>query len=232
MAFLPEKCELLRITKKHSPIDATYKLQEHVLRQLDCKTYLGVTIQKTLCWSDHVQYIYTKAINTLSLLRRNMGSCPRSVKETCYNSLVRSQVEYSSTVWDPYTAENIAKLESIQRRAAKFVTNNYKRIATPSAMINELGWESLAERRAKAKATITYKIINGHVQIPKETFSYTSAHHSRSNAPLLTHYCRTDTYKCSFFPNAARLRITVPADIRDKQTLTAFMNSIVQIKLI
>ena len=74
MAFHPEKCEQLRITKKHSPIDATYKLQDHVLRKLDSKKDHGVTIYKNVCWNDHVQYIYTKANNTLSLLRRNMGA--------------------------------------------------------------------------------------------------------------------------------------------------------------
>ena len=79
---------------------------------------------------------------------------------------------------------------------------------------------------------MTYKIINGHVDISKEKFLYTSVHHARSNAPLLTPYCRTDADKFSFFLTAARLWKTVPADIRDKQTLTAFTNSIGSAKLI
>ena len=34
-------------------------------------------------------------------------------------------VEYSSTVWDPHIKEDIHKIEMIQRRAARFVFNNY-----------------------------------------------------------------------------------------------------------
>ena len=43
--------------------------------------------------------------------------------------------------------------------------NNYRRTVSPSAMINDLGWESLAERRAKANVKMAYKILNGHVDI-------------------------------------------------------------------
>ena len=89
-----------------------------------------------------------------------MGNCPRRVKEGCYKTLVRPIVEYSSTVWDPHQNKTIDKLESILRKAAKFVYNNYDRLASFSVMIEELGWGPLIERRAKAKAIIAYKIFN------------------------------------------------------------------------
>ena len=52
------------------------------------------------------------------------------VKEVCYKSMVRPILEYSSTVWSPYTDKNIINLiESVQRRAARFVTNTYDRMS-------------------------------------------------------------------------------------------------------
>ena len=65
-------------------------------------------------------------------------------------SLVRSILEYSSTVWDPYSKQNVNKKEMVQRIAARFVVGNYSYYASPTAMIKELGWQSLTERRAKA----------------------------------------------------------------------------------
>ena len=34
--------------------------------------------------------------------------------------MVRPILEYASSVWDPHTTANIQKLESVQRRAARF----------------------------------------------------------------------------------------------------------------
>ena len=35
-------------------------------------------------------------------------------------------MEYGAIVWDPYTTSDINKLERIQRRAARFITGDYK----------------------------------------------------------------------------------------------------------
>ena len=139
MFFNPEKCEVIRVTNKKKPLNYVYKMSDHMLKSVEDKKYLGVTLQKNLNWIKQVQIVTTKANNTLSLIRRNMGGRPLPVKERCYKSLVRPILEYASTVWDPYTQANIYKLEMVQRSAARFVFQNYRRNASPSAMINELG---------------------------------------------------------------------------------------------
>ena len=35
---------------------------------------------------------------------------------------MRPLLEYACSVWDPYTEENISRLEAVQRRAARFVS--------------------------------------------------------------------------------------------------------------
>ena len=232
MSFHPEKCELLRVTNKRNPVKGTYRMDDHILKDVNNKKYLGVTLQNKLNWNRHIQNICAKASSTLGVLRRNMGSCPRAVKERCYKTLVRPAVEYSSTVWDPHTSQNIEKLERIQRRGARFVNNNYDRFASPSAMIKELGWEPLIERRAKAKAITTYKIINQLIDIPRERFIQSNLTCTRSQSTLLIPFCRTNIYKFSYFPSAAKLWNTVPVYIRDQRTLAAFKSSLDQIQLI
>ena len=69
-------------------------------------------------WS---QFSAKKAKNTLAFLRRNVHPCPRNTKALSYTTLVWPLTEYSSVIWDPYTAENIRKLEMVQRRAARLV---------------------------------------------------------------------------------------------------------------
>ena len=100
------------------------QMSDLMLKSVEDKKYLGVTLQKKSKLEKQVQIVTTKANNTLNLIRRNMGGCPRPVKERCYKSLVRPILEYARTVWDPYIQANIYKLEMVQRRAARFVFQN------------------------------------------------------------------------------------------------------------
>ena len=86
-------------------------------------------LSETLEWEAHINRITSKANSTLGFLRRNLKACPPKLRETAYFSLVRSSLEYSSAVWDPFRQKDIDKLEKIQRSAARFVTQNYRQTA-------------------------------------------------------------------------------------------------------
>jgi hypothetical protein len=45
-----------------------------------------------------------------------------------YFILARPLVEYASTVWDPYTQADINKVEAVQRRAARYVASNHRKL--------------------------------------------------------------------------------------------------------
>ena len=57
----------------------------------------------------------------MAFLRRDLKSCPEQCKKSAYISLVRSILDYSAIVWDPYYTQDIDKLESFQRQAARFI---------------------------------------------------------------------------------------------------------------
>ena len=100
----------------------------------------------------------------MSFIKRNLKDYPKTLKEAYF--LVRSFTDYCSTVWDPYQKYNHDKLEMVQRRAARFVKNKYKRTESVTAMLNELGWHSLSKRREDARLIPFYKIINNLAKVP------------------------------------------------------------------
>jgi len=79
--------------------------------------------------------------------------------------LFRPILEYACTVWYPYHEQNIYKLEMVQRRAARFVINNYNRTASVSEMFNTLRWHTLEKRRDSLRTILLYKIIHNMVEI-------------------------------------------------------------------
>ena len=114
----------------------------------------------------HINKITSKANSTLGFLRRNLKACPPKLRETAYFSLVRSSLEYSSEVWDPFRQKDIDKLEKIQRAAARFVTQNYRQTASVTSLIQNLGWTDLKTRRKNPRLLCIFKILNEIVEIP------------------------------------------------------------------
>jgi len=47
------------------------------------------------------------------------------LQKQLYNSLVRSQLMFSSVLWKPYLIQHIQLLGRIQRRATKYILNDY-----------------------------------------------------------------------------------------------------------
>ena len=172
MKFNPSKCEIMRICHNRTPLERFYTLSGQVLKQVNKTKYLGVYISEDLSWTPHIEYTTAKANRALGLLRRNLKHCDKKIKESAYMSMVRSILEYACEIWDPYEQKNIKAIERVQRRAARFVKNDYRtylqdeqRYNSVTKMINELGWKNLAERRRDIRLTLFYKIINEDVKV-------------------------------------------------------------------
>ena len=147
MEFNPSKCQVLHIGRARQLIHSQYTLHGEILESVDSARYLGVSISKDLTWNTHINEIVTKANRTLGFVKRNVNPKNQSVKELAYKTFVRPKVEYASTMWSPYTKKNINQIEMVQRRAARWVTNRYSSYDSVSAMLGNLGWRSLENRR-------------------------------------------------------------------------------------
>ena len=117
---------MMQLTRKRiKKIHASYTLEGTDLENVERIKYLGVTITSDLRWNTHISNVCTKANRTLGFLRRNLYSGPKGVKEAAYKGLVRSVLDYGSSVWDPQGVILQEELESMQKRAARIVTGNY-----------------------------------------------------------------------------------------------------------
>ena len=207
MRFQPVKCNMMHLTRKRiKKIHASYALEGTDLGNVESIKYLGVTITSDLRWNTHVSNICTEANRTLGFLRRNLYSCPQEVKEAAYKGLVRPVLDYGSSVWDPPGVVLQEELESVQKRAARFVTGNYNyETGSMTGILGQLKWESLKKRRKDDRLILLYKGLKGKASVPTDdlipkTRRCRNQHSMAFQIPI----ANTDVYKGSFFPRTIR----------------------------
>ena len=167
--FHPQKCQTMHITNKRNIIQSTYTIHNQKLQTTDTATYLGIHIHSTLNWNTHINKTAQRA-NTTSAFHRNIRTCPRKTKHLAYTTLVRPILEYASIIWDPHTASNINKLETVQRRSARHIMHNYSRHASVTTTLQHLDLPTLQQRRQHSKIIMLYRITHKLASIPTATY--------------------------------------------------------------
>ena len=168
MRFNASKCYIMTINRGHNPLSRMYELCGTFLGSVTEEKYLGVLISHDLSWSPHISKLATTASQKLGFLMRNLKGCPKELKKTAYMTVVRSSLDYASTIWDPHLIKDITALEKIQRKAARWITGNFQRRASVTGMLASLGLDSLEERRRIARLVLLYKILHEEVAIPMD----------------------------------------------------------------
>ena len=180
MKFNAKKCNIMRVSRSRKPLQHFYSLGNEILQEVSDAKYLGIQIDNKLDWNKHISTFAARGQSKLAFLNRNLKGCPKKLRDTAYISLIRPALEYSCSVWHPHKKSNKDKIEKVQRRAARFVSNNFRRKASISEMLHELGWQSLDGRRQDQRLVLFFKIINGLASV--SNFRYTLSSSGMSNS--------------------------------------------------
>ena len=168
MKFKPDKCNVIRFTRKPRPIHHSYTLSGQQLEAVSNHKYLGVILSDNLKWNRHIDAATAKASSIIGFLRRNLHNAPRQVKLQAYKSLVCPHLEYCCSVWDPFTQTNIKKIQAVQNRGARFILNDYKWQSSVSKMVKDLNLHPPPTRRKFIRLSTFHKIKNGVIDIRME----------------------------------------------------------------
>ena len=164
MQFHPSKCNSMSLTRSKTPLKYKYILKGHTLESVDTAKYP---------WNHHliqhdlecINNIISKAQKLLGFFRSILQIKNEHTKSMAYKSLVRSNLEYCSTIWSPHTKKQKSEIEKVQRRAARYTTGRFHNTSSVTSMLDHLEWNSLETRRNIAKVIMLYKITHNLVVI-------------------------------------------------------------------
>ena len=124
--------------------------------------YLGVVLNDTLTWSDHVDMVCGKVNRSLNLLRRLSWFLPSSLLLIYLKSYVLPHFDYCDVVWSSCTQEESRRLESLLNFGCKTVLRR-KRDSSSTAALKELGLTTLTLRRKLHTAQLMFRCLSSKV---------------------------------------------------------------------
>jgi hypothetical protein len=139
-------------------------------------------------------------------------------------------VEYADVVWDNCTHAEKTSLEKIQYEAARVVTGCTKLVSV-NKLLSEAGWEALEERRSKHKLILFFKMVKGLApeylsSMVPQSVGDISTYQLRNSSNLSNIPHRTSLYASSFLPSTINLWNSLPNEIKELDSLTAFKSYI------
>ena len=126
LLFNEAKCVHLHFQFKSASNIPNYYINDKLICRKEETKDLGIIFNTDLCWDEHHRTITSRAYRCLYLLKRTFTTHAVTSKKLLCISLVRAQLTYCSQLWRPYLIKDIIVLERVQRRATKFILNDYQ----------------------------------------------------------------------------------------------------------
>jgi hypothetical protein len=228
MTFNADKCKVLTISRAHNPIDFVYTMNGTTLEKVTSFKDLGVTVDLTLSFKDHINSITSDTNRICGLIRRSIGfNAPTNVKLQLYVSLCRSKLEACSQLWSPQTKCNVLSVESVQRKMTKYITNYVDLSYTDRCFVLKI--LPLSFRREIADLTFLYKCIHHIIDVDfTDVLIFSSPTLTRSSGVniLKVRKTRTEAFKLSYFNRAVFLWNHLPLEIRCCTSLATFKSKL------
>ena len=229
MVFNPDitkqAVEVIFSCKKNKPYHPDLDFNGIPVAREDHTKHLGAHLDSRLNFSKHIAEAVRKASKGLGLLKYLSRYVPRKVLDLSYKLYVRPLLDYGDVIYHNQREDLMNLVEQVQYKAALIVTGCWQGTSRVK-LYDELGWESLSDRRWGRRMTLYYKIVNGLT--PAYLFEHVPNEAPRvlrkfvPKAPLT----KTLRYANSFFPYCIKHWETLDCDIKYSTSVQTFKNKI------
>ena len=118
------------------------KIDNKPIKQIhECKS-LGVIIDQHLSWNSNTDNICKQITAGISALRRLKDFADKQTLLSVYNALVYPYFKYCCEVWDVFGETQSKRLQKLQNRAARIITNLSNDV-DHSIALREICWKPI-----------------------------------------------------------------------------------------
>ena len=126
LKFNASKCKTISFTRSRHRINNQYYIHGISLEKVSSFCDLGIMVNSSLNWNDHVNSITNKASQRLGIVKRTIGfSASEEVKKACIKTFVLPLLEYGTQLWGNCNFKSASRVEQVQRRASRYILNEY-----------------------------------------------------------------------------------------------------------
>ena len=221
-----KKCKVMHLGKNNQC--HSYFLDGNLLPTVDSEKDLGITVNKTVDWKEHVSNIIKKAKSVTAWVSRSIISRSPEIMTKIYKSLVRPQLEYCVQLWSPLPSHGnwglILEIEDVQRSFTRMIDG--VGLLSYENRLKALNLTTLLERRARGDLIETFKIQSGLVDYGKNLFKTSTYGNKLVSRPGDQH-----KFKHSFLSRRViQYWNKLPNDIKSAKTVESFKNKLQNFK--
>lgn len=166
------KCCVMTFTRSKTPVSYEYRLGSEVISRVNEVKDLGVLFDPKLNFHEHIKKLAADSFKRLGFVIRNAREfkCMFAI-ELLYVSLVRSKLEASSVIWNPYESTYILLLEKVQKAFLRFLYKKtfgtYPYLYPTKFLLGSLGFNSLEVRRNCTLLLFVFHVLRGENDCPE-----------------------------------------------------------------
>ena len=236
MKFNADKTEEVVFScKRNKPVHPTLKLGSSDISAKIEHKHLGMILDSKLDFQSHVREAIVKARRGIGMIRYLSRYVSREVLDVIYKLHVRPHLDYGDIIYHKYDPDMrltfTQKLEQTQYLAALAVTGTW-RGTNRQRLFNELGWETLYDRRWYRRLCHLFSLINSkspeylYSELPQvRQMQYSLRNLSSFEQPV----SRTVRFASTYFHNALFEWNLLDDETRNSKSLFQFKHKLLEI---
>ena len=225
-----DKCCSMVINPKKTKEECNFNISVNnsVINNVKSMNYLGLEIDDTLTFNQHVKRLSKALYLKISKFARVCKSIPREISIKIYNSTIQPTIDYVISVWGCTSQNNINKIQRQQNYCARVIEKNFDYVNYRGlTLVKKLGWMNIKERYFYFQTLLIFKCIHGlaphyltnNIIMEIEIKERKTRKHDMD---LYLPFPESELHKKMFIYRGARLWNSLPSQLKEIVNLNQF----------
>ena len=210
------KSTYIVFSKAKSKYQFQVKIGEEILEQAESVKYLGIVIDKTLCWKPHINKVGNKISSSCWAMSKIRNLMTEDVLKQIYYSIVYPHLQYCVSCWGGVPPTTLNRINVLQRRAIRTICK-VSRDENTSELFHKLNLLKMKDIYHFRLSIIMHSMHNG-IWVGMEMMKVKELHNYETRFSTEENFClpivKSNIGKCSFNFMGPKAWSNVPSNLK------------------